>query len=220
MKNKYAILMIDLSGYTALTQVHGALSAFKTIKSFEKIANSSLIGQSKIMERVGDELLIISPDVLDIALTALKIQEQSRDKSEFLLTHSGIHYGEVIIMGHSLFGSAINITSRISGLAKENEILCSMEFIQMLPNSKKFTTRELGRFQFRNLFTDTTVYSLSKPMPKKVLKDSIIDPVCKMIIGIQDIKLKKVYGEDTYHFCSTDCMHLFDKGAERFIGQH
>ncbi len=113
MNNNFAILMIDLSGYTALTEVHGGLSAFKTIKEFEKIADSSLIGNSKIIERVGDEILIISSDVVDIALTALKFQELSREKSKFLLTHSGMHYGDVIIKGKSLFGSAINKTARI-----------------------------------------------------------------------------------------------------------
>lgn len=91
MTRNFAILMIDLSGYTALTELHGGLCAFKPIDNFEKMAVLSLKGDSKIIERVGDEILIVSSKAIDLASTALKFQKLSREKSNCFLMHAALH---------------------------------------------------------------------------------------------------------------------------------
>jgi adenylate cyclase len=55
-----AILMADLSGYTAATEIHGAQSAFNLIQTYLRIADESLHGQSKILERIGGQIVIVS----------------------------------------------------------------------------------------------------------------------------------------------------------------
>ena len=217
MKSNFAILMIDLSRCTALTEVHYGFSTSSTVDEFEKIAALSLIGDSKIIEKVSDEILIslsiVSSKAIDIALTALKFQKLSREKSNFSLMHAAMHYGKIIVKEDSLFGSSINKTARILRIAREDEILCSMEFVQMLPKDIKFTVKNRGNVQFGHLLTGTTVYSLKKTKSD----DSIIDPVCKMIIASKDIKLRKIHKGTTYYFCSTDCMNLFEEETQWHI---
>ena len=57
MEQDIAILIADLSGYTALTEIHGSLSAADLIDKYVDIVNASLIGDSRLQEFLGGWLL-------------------------------------------------------------------------------------------------------------------------------------------------------------------
>ena len=59
MEKNLAILIADLSGYTALTEAHGAMSAADLIDTFLKMVDESLVGDSHLHQRRGDEVMII-----------------------------------------------------------------------------------------------------------------------------------------------------------------
>src|SRR5215203_5945586 len=107
-----AILMADLSGYTALTETHGASSAADIIDKYLNIVDDCLVGESRLHERTGDEVMIISPTADDLLATALSILYKCLKEHHFLLLHGGMHYGEILMRNNSYFGTAINFTSR------------------------------------------------------------------------------------------------------------
>ena len=51
MQTKIAIFMADLSGYTALTEVHGAETEATLVGQFMEMVNRSLVGDSRLHER-------------------------------------------------------------------------------------------------------------------------------------------------------------------------
>ena len=55
-----AILIADLSGYTALTETHGASAAADIIDKYVEMVKDSLVGDSHFHERAGDEVMIVS----------------------------------------------------------------------------------------------------------------------------------------------------------------
>ena len=117
MEKNMAILMADLSGYTALTETHGAVAAADIIERYVAIAEKCLVGDSRIHERTGDELMIVSSSPDYLLATALIIEKNTTNEENFLLVHGGLHYGKVLERGNSYFGTAINITSRIASRA-------------------------------------------------------------------------------------------------------
>lgn len=54
METTIAILMADLSGFTAMTEVHGPEMAAQMIDKYVSLVKSSLKGQSSMLERAGD----------------------------------------------------------------------------------------------------------------------------------------------------------------------
>jgi class 3 adenylate cyclase len=74
MEKNIAILMADLSGYTALTETHGAISAADLIEKYIRIAANCLVGNTKIHERTGDEIMFISDSPDSLLATALKLE--------------------------------------------------------------------------------------------------------------------------------------------------
>lgn len=211
-----ALLMIDLSGYTALTEAHGGLSAFNTVNTFEETVKLALEGGSEIVERVGDEIMVSSPNSIDVALSALKFQKLARKKSNFLLMHASMHFGKIFEKDNKLYGSTLNKTARILAMAKTDEILCSYEFVKSLPETTPLNLEELGSFTFKNILTDTKIYKLLPNAQDKRLSP-VVDPVCKMLLNKDQKKYKSTYDSIVYSFCSSNCKAIFEKTPEKFI---
>lgn len=53
-----------------------------------------------------------------------------------------------LFVNPKLWFTSINKTARILPIAREDEILCSMEFVQMLPKDIEFTIEKRGNVQF------------------------------------------------------------------------
>src|SRR6187431_177061 len=101
MEENIAILMADLSGYTALTETHGAASAADLIDRYVEIVEDCLIGDSKLQERVGDEVMIVSSSADFLLSTAALIIKKTSKEENFLQVHGGLHYGSVLKKNNS-----------------------------------------------------------------------------------------------------------------------
>lgn len=199
-----AILMADLSGYSALTETHGALSAADTIDKFVAIVNDCLVGDSRLTERVGDEVVIISssPDYL-LSTAALIIKHTSKE-DKFLRVHGGLHYGEVIQRNNSFFGSTINLTSRIAKKASPGSFWCSDEFEQALTDKSMFTLTPKGKHRFKNITEEKGIAELAAKSQHAVF----VDPICQMLILNRETAIQHPGAKEMY-FCSPECLHIY-----------
>src|SRR5688572_8414052 len=125
MEQNMAILIADLSGYTALTEVHGALTAADTIDKYLNLVNHSLVGKSSLHDRIGDEVMIISETADDLVKTAIALLHNCSKEEHFLQIHGGIHFGKILKRNSQFFGTPINQTSRIAGKANSGTFWCS-----------------------------------------------------------------------------------------------
>src|SRR5262245_25347056 len=114
MEENIAVLMADLSGYTALTEIHGAVSAADLIDKYIEIVEGCLVGDCKLKERTGDAVMIVSASPDSLLATALMIMKYTSMEENFLQVHGGLHYGKVLRRNDSYFGSTINLTARIA----------------------------------------------------------------------------------------------------------
>src|SRR5690348_14153285 len=103
MEEHIAILLADLSGYTALTEMHGASSAADLIDHYLEIVVDSLTGDSELKERTGDEVMIVSSSPDHLLATALQIIKRTANEHHFLQLHGGLHYGKVLKRKNSYF---------------------------------------------------------------------------------------------------------------------
>jgi len=91
MEQDIAILIADLSGYTALTETHGASSAADLIDKYVEIVNDSLVGESHLHERVGDEVMIVSDSADHLLSTAVVLLQNVLSEYNFLHIHGALH---------------------------------------------------------------------------------------------------------------------------------
>jgi adenylate cyclase len=73
-QQQLAFLIADLSGYTALTEAHEDLSAVQVVERYGEIVRSALCEDEQLVERVGDEVLILSSFLESVIETAVILQ--------------------------------------------------------------------------------------------------------------------------------------------------
>jgi adenylate cyclase len=204
MEQNIAILMADLSGYTALTETHGASSAADLIDTFISIAEKCLIGDSRLHERTGDEIMIVSASADCLLATAMMIGSHASKQEHFLQLHGGLHYGKVLQRNNHFFGSTINITSRIAAKACAGSFWCSSAFANALSGKYNYHLKSKGNHSFKNIDKEKEIFEL-------VNEESIqpyIDPVCRMLI--LDPKKAIAHSDDPgIYFCSAHCSETY-----------
>lgn len=204
MEKNMAILMADLSGYTALTETHGSVAAADIIDRYVAIVEKCLVGDSRVHERTGDELMIVSASPDFLLATALIMGKNTSSEENFLLVHGGLHYGKVLERGNSYFGSAINTTSRIAAKANAGTYWCSEEFIDALTDKSVFNTVSKGNHFFKNIKKEKEVFEICME-DRQVF---YIDPVCRMLILDPKNAIPHPTDRDQY-FCSPDCLEIY-----------
>jgi adenylate cyclase len=204
MEQNMAILMADLSGYTALTERHGSVSAADLIDKYISIAENCLVGNTKMHERTGDEIMFISDSPDFLLATALKIGKRASNEQNFLQVHGGLNYGKVLKRGNSYFGSAINLTSRLAAKAKAGTFWCSDEYINALTDKSALPMTSMGNQRFKNVNKENEVFEVDI----QTNLEFYIDPVCRMIILDPKTSITHPDKSELY-FCSPDCMEIY-----------
>jgi YHS domain-containing protein/class 3 adenylate cyclase len=210
MKKITGVLMADLSGYTALTEIHGDVAAVRVAEKYLLISRRSLVGKCIIYEITGDQLLIISNSADDLAMSAITLKRMAEKEPHFLEIHFGLNYGPVIEKNGRLFGAVVNFTSRIVESAGVNKILCSKEFIKALVYPKRFHFIPQGENSFKNISKAAELYEILLAIGKRPVKFHI-DPVCHMRLSLKESKISSTNRGEEYFFCSQYCKTLFAK---------
>ncbi len=207
MEKQTAILMADLSGYSALTDVHGAAKAAYIIHKYLEIVNNSLKGSSHLHESVGDQVVIVSPDADDLFKTAIALQENTRRVYRFLPVHAGIHIGKLLEQNGHYYGSAINLTARIAAKAKGGKILCSVDFIHAVTGNENLGYKSYGYVRFKNIMEKIEVVELIQQSNQLQLM-KYVDPVCYMQLDREDVQHSANHRGADFYFCSNDCLNI------------
>src|SRR6187401_1452061 len=129
MEKNTAVLMADLTGYTAMTDVHGGASAAMLVNKYMELVEKALKGDTQIIQRVGDQVVLLADNSEDIVNTAIELHSLTLGEHQLLSIHAGMHYGPVFVDKGDLFGSTINIASRIMNKAEHGQILCSSALV-------------------------------------------------------------------------------------------
>ena len=76
-------LIADLAGYTALTEAHGDIWAARIVKRYVEIVNDNIFPGTKLVERTGDEILMVSNNVTSIVRTAVNLRDTIENEQHF-----------------------------------------------------------------------------------------------------------------------------------------
>ena len=202
-----ALLIADLSGYTALTETHGALKASETVLRFVRLAKSCLEPGVGIVDSIGDEVFCSGADTLAVVRTALRLREAVEREPEFLRVSMGIHRGPIVEREGRLFGAPINLTARLAAHAIGGQILCTAPIARSMGTSAGVEPRPIGDRHFKNVTHPVALFELVRVSERR--KATVTDPVCRMQVAVDDAIATIVHEGVSYRFCSLECARLF-----------
>jgi len=208
------LLIADLSGYTALTETHGAMHASEIVLRFGRMAEASLEPGVAIVDRVGDQVLCAGGDTHAVLRCALRLCGAVAREPGFLAAQAGIHRGPVVERDGRLFGAPLNLTARLASHARGGQILCTEPVANDARRHPGVEARLVGEKRFKNVSVPVTVYELVRV--SRGAESPAIDPVCRMRVDPERAAAAIPYQGATYHFCSHECARLFTEAPERY----
>jgi adenylate cyclase len=211
-----ALLIADLSGYTALTEAHGNMSAAEAVTRYVEIVHEVLHPSARLVERVGDEVLIAADEAASLVQTAINLRDTIELEPLFPTMHAGIHAGNVLEMDGGYFGKALNLGSRVAAHARGNQILCTEQVVTVASDLEDVEYRALGPTRFKNITDPVEIFEVIARRQK--VESNLIDPVCRMQVRHDSAPARLPFGGKTYYFCSFDCAKKFVNDPGIYVG--
>jgi adenylate cyclase len=125
-----AVVFIDLSGYTRLTEERGDEVAVRLAATLQREAAAAATANGgRLVKLLGDGAMLRFPDAgsgLEAALGLVRALSVEGG----LPAHAGVHAGPVVERDLDLFGRTVNLASRIAGAAGPGEVLVSEAVVE------------------------------------------------------------------------------------------
>lgn len=213
-------LFADLSGFTALTEVHGDEHAADAASEFCTSVRGLLEDyDAREVKTIGDALLLRATDAEQAIHVAARIVGDFGVRHQSLGVRIGMHTGPAIQRGDDWFGAAVNVASRIADVARSGEILLSVttrDAVEQAVLPGQLQPR--GRRAFKNVREAVELFALV-PEGADGRRQLPVDPVCRMAIDPMLARDHTVYRGAEYHFCSSSCANAFREAPGRYAGR-
>ncbi len=148
-------MFTDIVGYTALTQ-KDEKSALALLEKHRELVRPVVAGHAgREVKTIGDAFLIEFASALEAVECAAEIQkaltEHNRKSPEKIALRIGVHVGDVVHRGADVYGDAVNIASRIQGLAEGGGICVSEEVYSQVRNKVPYRMERLPLHTLKNV---------------------------------------------------------------------
>lgn len=116
-----AVLVLDMSGFSRTTQIHGVVSFLLMIHQMRLLAVPTIQGRGgALVKAEADNLYCLFDDVGEAVAAAREIIRQLNTVNVLLpvtrrlYASIGIGFGDILVLGgHDLFGDEVNLTSKL-----------------------------------------------------------------------------------------------------------
>jgi adenylate cyclase len=151
-----AVLFVDLSGYTDLTEEHGDDTAVRASALLQERAEAVAIKEGgRLVKLLGDGAMLFFRNPSRAVIAALElVRELTEDLG--VSAHAGINAGPVIERDLDLFGRTVNLASRIAGQAGPGEVIASSELIDLTGDGFHF--EPLPQVTLKGIHEPITLY--------------------------------------------------------------
>ncbi|PIN77972.1 hypothetical protein COV15_00820 [Candidatus Woesearchaeota archaeon CG10_big_fil_rev_8_21_14_0_10_34_12] len=174
MKTKHLTIMFtDVKGFTPRTSTISRQQLHKLLELHDKLIIPVFKEfNGRIVKTIGDSFMVSFNSPTDALLCGMKIQnvlDRHNEKSEderVLDVRIAINSGEVTIKGNDVFGEAVNITSRLEGIADAGDIFFT-ESVYLAMNKSEIPTAEVGYRHFKGIPIEVKVYKVLREGKRK-----------------------------------------------------
>ena len=139
---RLAIGFADMSRFTSLTRKATEVQLRTLLDAFETFA-TEIVGQhgGRIVKTIGDEVLFQADDPAAAAQIALELLEAAAEHPDLPELRAGLALGEVVTRLGDVYGSTVNIASRLTSIARPGWVLVDRELHEALEDDPRFRFR-------------------------------------------------------------------------------
>jgi class 3 adenylate cyclase len=208
---------VDVSGFTALTELEGDERAVDVLTAFRSLLRDICARRGvRIAKWLGDGVMLVCVDTRPLMETILELHYVVNEVGavETVSIRSGITCGEVILMeGDDYIGHCVNVAARLCDLASAGEALAAPAVMTHLPSWGEVVSE-----------THVALRGVEKPVPASSIRmagggtDGSRDPIC-------GLPLTQDNAEEIAHdvrgsmvlFCSPGCVDTWRRRPARAL---
>jgi adenylate cyclase len=137
-----AVGFADMRNFTSLTRTWTEAQLREVLEDFESSAND-IVGDhnGRVVKTIGDEVLFVADRPADAAAIALDLIDEIDAKPGLPPVRIGLAAGPVVLRFGDVYGSTVNIASRLTSLARPGSVLVDRVMAETLGNDKEFALR-------------------------------------------------------------------------------
>jgi class 3 adenylate cyclase len=125
-----AIVFLDITGYTALTEERGDAAAAELAERLGRIVQRTSVAHGgRPVKHLGDGVMFLFPEPAPAVLASLEMVEEVA-AAGLPPAHVGIASGPVIFQEGDYYGGTVNLAARISDYARPGEVLVSSAVVE------------------------------------------------------------------------------------------
>ncbi|MEO9892258.1 helix-turn-helix domain-containing protein [Aurantibacter sp.] len=154
-----AIMFTDIVGYTALMQKDETAAMKMRSRHRAEFQKGHEEHYGEIIQYYGDGTLSAFSSGVEAVACAIDIQ-RALQKDNPLPLRIGIHIGDIVYDGTEVYGSGVNLASRIENLGVSGSILISGKLNDELRNQPQIETKSLGYFGLKNIAKPIEIFAV------------------------------------------------------------
>lgn len=217
-RREVVVMFTDIVDFTAFCDAHNEEESLALVNRHESLVSGRIAEHGgTFIKTIGDAVMAYFNEPVSAALAAQDImkaveaQNASLDEADRMRLRAAFHLGPVAFKNNDLFGDTVNLTSRMMGVGKPDQIMISRSMIDALGDDPRFICRFVGTADFKGKSGQVELYELlAKPIEltekskSKIVSDGVppgaaADPLGgkeKLIGGKYFIE--KLIGEGAY----------------------
>jgi class 3 adenylate cyclase len=160
MHQLVAVMYTDIVGYTAFMEEDEQVAMQLNEKHRAALKRCVEAHNGKLYEVIGDGSLSYFRSASDCVQCAITLQETFREAPQ-VPVRIGIHLGEIRGDDNLVYGSALNVASRIESMGEAGSILISRNVMDSISGKSNFAFTLLGAFTFKNVDLPIEIYAVS-----------------------------------------------------------
>ncbi|MCU1685091.1 MAG: adenylate cyclase [Amycolatopsis sp.] len=133
---------VDMVGYTRLTRRVDEGELSDVLDRFEALTTDVIAEhRGRVVKMIGDEVLFVADSAVDAAEIALTLTERTNADERLPAVRAGMASGRILSRFGDVYGSVVNLASRLTSVARPGTILVDKELAADLENEPAFELR-------------------------------------------------------------------------------
>jgi adenylate cyclase len=206
---------VDLSGFTALTEIEGDERAVSVLAVFRSTLRVICSRRAvRIAKWLGDGAMLVSVESKPLVAATLEMKFAADSSPEPVALKCGITIGNVILLeGDDYIGHAVNVASRLCDMAVGHEVLALAELVPELPAWG--TALAADEVNVRGLEQPVEIVRLGL---HPAGQGSIADPICGIPLTPETaFERRRDPDGATVLFCSDSCLETWVERPTTFV---
>jgi adenylate cyclase len=157
-----AVCFADLVGFTRLGAELETQTLGDVVGTFGELAGRVAEPPVRLVKTIGDAAMLVAREPRPMVEAALALAE-AVEAADLPAVRAGIAWGTAVPRSGDFFGHAVNLASRVTGIARPGSVLCTKEIRDAAPD---FDWSFAGRHRLKGIGDSVPLYRARRPAPR------------------------------------------------------